>query len=101
MTQNIVRHWKAELADFINHWGTVIGNRPLDIPAWNRYYLDLLSEMGSVLGYKQLRQTSMDKFYSPEVHGNIFGRQADLQDNLLRVLKATRTLDSIIDEDPE
>ena len=35
-------------------------------PNSNSYKLDLLSEMASVLGYKNLKQTEIDRFYSPQ-----------------------------------
>lgn len=33
---------------------------------YNHAFLDLLSEMATVLGYKELRQTDIDKFYTPQ-----------------------------------
>ncbi len=55
-------------------------------------FLELLSEIARVLGYKNLTQTDMDKFYSPEAHGTILGIQWGVQTELLRVLKNTHSL---------
>lgn len=33
----------------------------------NAYLLDLLSEMAQSLGYKQLKQTEIDRFYEPQI----------------------------------
>lgn len=55
-------------------------------------FLELVSAIASVLGYKNLTQTDIDKFYSPEAHGLILGTQWGVQTELLRVLKNTHSL---------
>lgn len=55
-------------------------------------FLELLSAMAKVLGYSNLTQTDIDKFYSPEAHGTILGIQWGVQTELLRVLKNTHSL---------
>ena len=55
-------------------------------------YLDLLSEMGKVLGYRALQQTDIDKFYSPQAHGNATQLSYEIQTEFLRVLKSTQSL---------
>jgi len=54
--------------------------------------LDLLSEIAKALGYRNLKQTDIDKFYSPVAHGEAFQISDSLQRELLRVLQATDQL---------
>ena len=55
-------------------------------------YLNLLSEMAKVLGYKGLQQTDIDKFYRPMVHEKDDKENQELFDQLLRVLKNTESI---------
>lgn len=52
-------------------------------------YLDLLSEMAKVLGYTNLSQTDISRFYSPVAHGNQAQISLETQSELLRILKGT------------
>ena len=63
-----------------------------DVEAKNHTYLDLLSEMAKALGYKNLQQTTIDKFYFPQDAGDNAQMQKELAAELLRVLKATHSL---------
>lgn len=36
---------------------------------WGHTYIELLSEMAKVLGYRRLQQTDIDRFYAPQAHG--------------------------------
>ena len=84
----------------LSHWDTCyrrLSAKPWDTEAWNRDLLDLLSAIAEDLGYKHIRQTQIDKFYVPDAHNKIFGEQDELRNNLLRVLKATKTVDSIVE----
>jgi hypothetical protein len=70
------------------------------IKPWNqeRYVheaLELLSEIAKSLGYRNLTQTDMDKFYVPEAHTQVAGRQSEVLTELLRVLKSTNSLDAL------
>ncbi|MGB7037472.1 MAG: DUF6680 family protein [Xanthobacteraceae bacterium] len=65
---------------------------PLNMQRFGHAHLTLLSEMAQVLGYKTLTQTDIDKYYAPQVLGDQAAMQADLQKELLRVLKATSTV---------
>ncbi len=58
-------------------------------------YLDLLSEMARVLGYSELSQTSIARFYSPAAHGNQAQLNIDIQLELLRVLKGSHSLKAV------
>ena len=57
----------------------------------NSYKLDLLSEMAESLGYKQLKQTEIDRFYSPVYFGSQLSRQDLLFSELLRVLMHSKS----------
>jgi hypothetical protein len=65
---------------------------PVDWTRWNHTYIQLLSEMAKVLGYKNLEQTQIDKFYAPQAHGTQAALNQDLQQEFLRVLRATEAL---------
>lgn len=52
-------------------------------------YLEMLFEMAKTLGYKSLQQTDIDKFYSPQIHGNQAELSHKCQTEFLRVLENT------------
>jgi len=52
----------------------------------NSFKLDLLSEMAMALGYKNLKQTEIDRFYSPKYFGSQMSRQEIIFRENLRVL---------------
>ena len=66
--------------------------RPMDMKLFEQKTLDLPSEMAKELGYPNLKQTDIDKFYNPEAHGNQAARVSEMQTELLRVLKNTQSL---------
>jgi hypothetical protein len=55
----------------------------------NHKYIELLSEMASVLGFRKLKQTDIDKFYYPRGHADALNAQIEWQTEWLRVLKNT------------
>jgi hypothetical protein len=55
----------------------------------NHKYIELLSAMAKVLGFRRLQQTDIDKFYSPQVHADQLKAQSEAQSEWLRVLKKT------------
>ena len=57
----------------------------------NSYKLDLLSEMAEALGYKQLKQTEIDRFYSPMYFSSQQSRQEILYNETLRVLMRSKS----------
>jgi|SRR5579883_300286 len=67
----------------------IIETKPFAPERFERSKLDLLSEMAKVLGYKKLPQTDIDKFYVPEAHAQYAVKQGEVQEEFLRVLKAT------------
>ena len=52
-------------------------------------YVQMLSEMARVLGYKNLQQIDIDKFYTPIAHGEQYLISQKLQQEFLRVLENT------------
>ena len=52
-------------------------------------FVELLSEIAHDLGYKNLQQVDIDKFYTPMAHVNQFEYNVKLQAELLRVLENT------------
>lgn len=50
---------------------------------------NLLAEMGKVLGYKNLQQVDIDKFYTPVAHGEQSQMNARIQTEWLRILENT------------
>lgn len=54
-------------------------------------YLEMLSEMAKILGYSNLQQTDIDKFYSPKAHGSQNELSYKLQTEFLRVLENTES----------
>lgn len=68
----------------------------------NAFLLDLLSEMAQALGYKNLKQTEIDRFYSPKYFGSQMSRQEILFQENLRVLMHSKSMsESLTDEEFE
>jgi hypothetical protein len=72
----------------------VMQTKPWNYINYNHAYLDLLSAIANDLGYHKLTQTDIDKFYSPEAHGQLQARQDELQQEFLRVLRASQNFGS-------
>jgi hypothetical protein len=70
----------------------ILQRTPLNNQQYAHKYLELLSAMAQSLGYHRLTQTDIDKFYSPQVHGDIAQLNAGIQLELLRVLRASERL---------
>ena len=54
--------------------------------------LDLLSEMALSLGYKDLKQTEIDSFYSPQQFVDQNQMQNELMTENLRILRHSKNL---------
>ena len=68
----------------------------------NAFKLDLLSEMANALGYKDLKQTEIDRFYSPKYFSRIQNSQNVLTSELIRVLAHSKSnSESLTDEEFE
>lgn len=66
--------------------------KPMDLRQLNHKSVALLTEIAKELGYKNLQQIDIDKFYSPIAHGEQARTAEALQTELLRVLQATERL---------
>ena len=64
----------------------------------NAFLLDLLSEMGNSLGYKDLKQTEIDRFYSPKYFGRVESSQEILLQETIRVLNRSKSYTENFDE---
>lgn len=58
----------------------------------NSFLLDLLSEVANVCGYKNLKQTEIDRFYNPKYLGNQLRNQELFWQEYLRVLDYSKSL---------
>lgn len=95
-----------DLVNGLNLIDAVFSKNPSVVELWHQYYdllcyttpnghlveakyLDLLSEMAKVLGYSELSQTAIARFYSPNAHVNQNQMNYEIQNELLRVLKSS------------
>lgn len=65
----------------------------------NAFLLDLLSEMALTLGYKNLKQTEIDRFYTPTYFGSQMSRQEILFEENLRVLMRSKSFSDSFSEE--
>lgn len=65
----------------------------------NAYLLDLLSEMAISLGYKELKQTEIDRFYEPQVSVDSSNNQMRMSAELMRILVASKSFSESRSED--
>ncbi len=70
----------------------------MDQQAFQHQSLELMSEMARALGYKKLQQTDIDKFYVPDQHAKEAVRGFRLQNQMLRVLRQSKTFSTDRDE---
>jgi hypothetical protein len=97
-----------EWVNALNVIDVVFADQPQVVELWHRYYdglaippsnqnyqqrdhtyLLMLSAMARSLGYRRLEQTDIDKFYSPQVHGDQMQMNYQCQAEWLRVLQNT------------
>lgn len=64
----------------------------------NAFLLDLLSEMALSLGYKELKQTEIDRFYEPQVYVDDRTVSQKLTSEFLRVLGSSRSFSESIEQ---
>ena len=90
-----VRHAWREYLDSLNE-------KSPHFDSSNSFRLDLLSEMSVSLGYKNLKQTEIDRFYSPKYFGSQMSRQEILFQENLRILTRSKSCaESFTDEEYE
>ncbi len=85
----------ADNPTVVQYWHTlyqVLNTKPWNYMNYNHAYLDLLSAIAKAVGYKSLQQTDIDKYYQPDAHGAFQARQGEIQQEFLRVLKASETI---------
>jgi hypothetical protein len=100
-----------EWVDALNVIDVVFADEPQVVQLWHEYYAGLanppanqnyqarehtyllmLSSMARSLGYRRLEQTDIDKFYTPQVHGDQAQLNWKCQTEWLRVLESTNRL---------
>lgn len=69
-----------------------LNNKSPHFASNNSYMLDLLSEMSLSLGYKDLKQTEIDSFYSPQQFVDQNQMQNELMTENLRILRHSKNL---------
>ena len=74
---------------------------PLRTQTREHTYLEMLSEMAKVLGYKRLQQTDIDKYYSPQAHQNQLELNLKTQQEFLRVLEKTSKFETAARSEPD
>ena len=67
----------------------VSANTEVEFQERQRKYLDLIHAIAQSMGYEKLKQTDIDKFYTPIAHGNQAVLNEKLQTELVRVLENT------------
>jgi len=70
----------------------LLHTQPPNFELWEHKHVDMLSEMAQVLGYKKLKQTEIEKFYTPVAHGTQVELNEKIQREFLRVLENTAAL---------
>jgi len=68
----------------------MLSQKPINWQIAESKYLDLLANMARDLGYKNLLQTDISRYYSPVAHGNQFEINDKIQTEWLRVLENFR-----------
>ena len=58
----------------------------------NSFHLDLLSEIANSLNYKDLKQTEIDRFYSPQAFEDQEDARNAIKRELIRVLSGTKSV---------
>jgi hypothetical protein len=95
----------AELVNNLNLIDAVFSKNPAVVQLWHDYYdllshspvnwhladakyLDLLSKMANALGYSEMSQTAIARFYSPTARANQHQLTLDIQVELLNALRS-------------
>lgn len=102
-----------EWAQSLNLIDVVFSDHPKVVERWRKYYenlqggspevlnqrthiyLELMSAMAKAVGFRDLEQTAIDRFYYPEAHGKQSELNAESQKEWLRVLKATARFEAV------
>jgi hypothetical protein len=86
---DIVFSRHARVVELWHQLYAVLHTQPLREQESGYVYLKMLSAMAEVLGFRQLQQVEIDKFYLPEAYQAHLQTQTEIQTELLRALKNT------------
>jgi uncharacterized protein DUF6680 len=92
---NLIDVVYADNPTIVQHWHSlydILIQTPMNMQRYTYQYLELLSAMAESLGYHSIKQTDIDKFYTPQAYGDQAIVSAEIQKELLRVLKATASI---------
>jgi hypothetical protein len=92
---NLIDVVYADSPRIVQHWHSlydILMQTPVNMQRYSHQYIELLSEMAKSLGYRSIQQTDIDKFYAPQAYGDQATMNAEIQKELLRVLKATHSI---------
>lgn len=78
-----------KIVDLWHEYYELLCQEQVNWPIAESKYLDLLANMAQVLGYKNLLQTDISRFYSPRAHGTQAELNEKTQREFLRVLENT------------
>jgi len=67
----------------------------------NSFQLDLLSEIAKDLGYKDLKQTEIDRVYTPQHWGDKFDAELLMNKELYRILQKSKSFSSDFPDEPK
>jgi hypothetical protein len=86
---DVVFSQHRKIVDLWHEYYDMLSQKPINWQIAESKYLDLLANMARDLGYKNLLQTDISRYYSPVAHGNQFEINDKIQTEWLRVLENT------------
>jgi hypothetical protein len=92
---NLIDVVYADSPKIVGQWHSlydILIQTPLNMQRFNHLYIELLSAMATSLGYRSIQQTDIDKFYTPLAYSDQAVMNAEIQKELLRVLRATASV---------
>ena len=89
---DVVYSKHADVVQLWHEYYDLLHESSKDYTIRDHKYLELLSSMAKALGYNQLQQIDIDKFYTPNAHGTQKELNYKVQTELLRVLEETSSL---------
>lgn len=78
-----------KVVQFWHEYYNLLSSPPIDAAAASGKFVDLLVEMGKALDYSNLVREDIDKFYSPQIHGDLLNLDLGVRQEFLRVLQKT------------
>lgn len=89
---DVVFSQHRKTVDLWHEYYAMLGQKDVNWQIADSKYLDLLASMAKVLGYKNLLQTDISRYYSPVAHGNQAELNEKIQNEFLRVLQNTASI---------